>query len=119
MTAPDIKGDGVHDDTEGLNAAFSRRPFTCSSRFVSSERGHFFAEGGDFLVSDTITVSEEMIVVLNGSNISIHKPINGPLWNVHGKALLRLAGITINGEPVKMPASTPQSTTGTPDGASQ
>ena len=64
---PIIYGDGIHDDTEGLQAAVSGKDFVCESGIVHVSGNTVNILGGTFLISDTITITDTRTFV-SGSN---------------------------------------------------
>ena len=53
---PVIYGDGIHDDTAGLQAAFNGQDFVCHKDLVSVSGDTVHLSGGTFLISKTIEV---------------------------------------------------------------
>ena len=70
---PIIYGDGIHDDTEGLQAAVSGKDFVCESDivWVSGDTVKIYA--GNFLISDTITISDTRTLI-GGSRFTMAGP---------------------------------------------
>lgn len=55
-SAPAIYGDGIHDDTVGLQAAFDGKPFRVIGKgvYVVNRGGSICLSGGRFKLSDTL-----------------------------------------------------------------
>lgn len=53
---PVIIGDGVHDDTKGLQAAMDGKPFVCESGLVTSTNGTIELRGGEYLITSPLNV---------------------------------------------------------------
>ena len=53
---PVIYGDGVHDDTEGLQAALDGREFICRDSCVTVYGTDVFMHGGNYRISQTLHV---------------------------------------------------------------
>lgn len=59
--APIVYGDGVHDDWAGLQAMFDGKPFRVDNEVVVAGDG--VVSGGDFVLSRTLTISGDNILV--------------------------------------------------------
>lgn len=54
---PRIVGDGVHDDTAGLQAAFDGKPFACRDDRIEVKDGHVYLGTGWYLISRPLRIS--------------------------------------------------------------
>jgi hypothetical protein len=63
LSPPMIFGDGIHDDTAGIQAALDGKPFLCDGLIVSDANGVYFKDG-------VFRVTRPL--VLRRSNIGIH-----------------------------------------------
>ena len=63
---PRIVGDGIHDDTAGLQAALDGKPFICEGNVVRGTQSLHIGEGM-YRISDTLTVTDN-----GGPNTVIH-----------------------------------------------
>lgn len=61
--APTIYGDGIHDDWAGLQAMFDGRPFHVDDEIIVAGEG--VVSGGDFILSRTLSISGDGILVTN------------------------------------------------------
>jgi hypothetical protein len=57
---PIIYGDGVHDDTAGLQAAFDGKPFACERHCVRVLGDSIRLDYGDFVTSSPLVVGDRM-----------------------------------------------------------
>lgn len=61
---PTLYGDGVHDDTDALNALFSGERVLCEGNIIRhGENGEIVMKGGSYLISQTVFVSVSNISV--------------------------------------------------------
>lgn len=56
---PVIVGDGIHDDTAGLQAAINGEEFVCESGLVKMVDGGIYLDGGSYLISKTVTIPND------------------------------------------------------------
>ena len=66
---PRIVGDGIHDDTLGLQAALDRKPFTCAANLVRVDEGGILISRGLFRVSDTLHVRQSHTFITDSTFI--------------------------------------------------
>jgi hypothetical protein len=89
---PRIVGDGVHDDTDGLQAAFDGEPFECDGMVVSI-CDHVYVNNGCFRVTKPLLVRRGNITILssffevahNGDMMVIGKDVPGMISGCHFK----------------------------------
>jgi TAT (twin-arginine translocation) pathway signal sequence. len=62
---PVVYGDGVHDDTEGLQAALDGRDFVCRDGCVKVLNGSAHIVGGNYRISRTLRVNSERKPTIN------------------------------------------------------
>ena len=62
---PIIYSDGIHDDTEGLKAAVSGKDFVCDSGIVHVSGDTAIIRGGNFLLSDTVSITDTRAFISN------------------------------------------------------
>jgi hypothetical protein len=66
--APVIYGDGIHDDTAGLQAALAGRPFQVAKNGLVFRRGGtLFLSQGNFKLSDTLRITDRVRIVSVGN----------------------------------------------------
>lgn len=61
---PVIYGDGIHDDTDGLQAAFDCKEFLCRNDCVRVFDGRMHLNGGLYVVSRTLIVRGDSDITL-------------------------------------------------------
>lgn len=64
-TLPTIYGDGIHDDTEGLQAALNGDPFNCMDGHVHVAQGQVRITGGLYRVSKPLKISRQLETTIN------------------------------------------------------
>lgn len=81
-----IYGDGIHDDTDGLNALFRGEPvhFVNDNATVRSGGGMVYLSGGTYRISDTIRF--EQPVEVGRLRLKV-KDFDGPLFITPGGSL--------------------------------
>lgn len=80
-SAPVIYGDGVHDDTAGLQAALDGKPFRVVGRgaYVVQKEGHIYIGQGSFRLSDTLRLRGPIPATLSDFHMEWDKlPDNAP-----------------------------------------
>ena len=64
--APRIVGDGIHDDTAGIQALLDGRPFVCDDeRIAISDDDHVYLTGGLFRTTRTIYYARRCNVTIS------------------------------------------------------
>lgn len=81
---PIIMGDGVHDDTAGLNAALSGKPFVAHDDCVRVAGG-VVTLMGHYRITDTLHLNSGSVTSLRGGFIESFAA-SGPVLHVHGSA---------------------------------
>lgn len=80
-----IYGDGVHDDTEGLQAALDGNGFHARNGCVSVRDGVLYIQGGLYQVSETLVIgSDSKADCRNATFRWCGKPDGGPLLHYLG-----------------------------------
>jgi hypothetical protein len=80
LTAPTLYGDGVHDDTEGLEAAMNGRPFWADGELVAPAPGEkVYLRGGRFKIHRTVEVWSTNSINGQGAIIRRGEPFVGEL----------------------------------------
>jgi hypothetical protein len=65
---PRIMGDGVHDDTAGLQAALNCKQFVCDSDLVQVTGSNVAIRGGRYFVTDTLTLHPNNRTTIHGAD---------------------------------------------------
>ena len=74
ISAPRIVGDGVHDDTAGLQALLSNEPYECDLPNVGwlSNSGRIYIQGGIFRLTDIIYIRRNNVYLFDGQLLAEH-----------------------------------------------
>jgi hypothetical protein len=64
--APVVYGDGIHDDTAGLQAALSGKPFV-SNGHLRTYANRLVLDGGTYRLSETLKISRSNTLITNAS----------------------------------------------------
>ena len=93
---PKLWGDGIHDDTEALNALFAGEPVEYDDALVSvREGGHVrFSGGHTFRISGTVNLPGSSVMVDHGASFDVSDAINRgvtPFAARHGARINRVA----------------------------
>ena len=92
---PRIVGDGIHDDTLGLQAALDRKPFTCAADLVRVDEGGILISRGLFRVSDTLHVRQGHTSITDSTFI-YDSPDVKPVIQFHEVQSSALSGIYLH-----------------------
>ena len=61
---PVIYGDGIHDDSDGLEAALNGKDFVCAKNLVVREGNNLVVSNGNFLLNKGLTFSDTLSSVV-------------------------------------------------------
>lgn len=64
---PKIVGDGIYDDTAGLEAALNRLPFECEGHVIADQGGLHFSNGAIFRTSRAVLVKKQEEIFVTGT----------------------------------------------------
>lgn len=70
VALPRIVGDGVHDDTDGLQALFAGQPFVVDSEVVRAQAG--LVSGGTFRLTRTLVIADSRVSMSECKLIAEH-----------------------------------------------
>lgn len=73
---PVIYGDGIHDDTEGLQAALSGREFIARNECVWIENGAVRLANGRFILTETLQVPKDVSLIGSGTVLEWRGELN-------------------------------------------
>jgi hypothetical protein len=74
-TLPTIYGDGIHDDTDGLQAALDGKDFHCRDKSVTVTDGNVRISNGNYLVSRTLVVpNSDRELCIEGCRFEVDHP---------------------------------------------
>ena len=90
---PTIHGNGVDDDTDGLQALFDGKPVHVEGETVVATDGYL--SGGSFVVSRTLTLAGKRFQFGDISILS--RVTSGPVFLLTGETFLYARSITIHG----------------------
>jgi polygalacturonase len=85
--APTIYGDGIHDDTAGLQAALDGKAFRCvGEAVVRNAGGSIYISGGSYLLSHTLLVRKDATIY--GGHFHASDELTGPVLHMSGGTMI-------------------------------